>query len=127
MRKANDPLVAIVDDDDETTGILAEFLERRELRTRTFDSAEGIRDCRPQQFDAIILDINLPGMWGTECSYRLRRNGYEGPIIAITGNLEGWDEDDLYDLGFTCVLGKPFDPKELAACVKEHISAAGMT
>src|SRR3989339_406430 len=102
--------VAIVDDDEESTLILQEFLESKGLAAERFLNAEALLGAIPCRFAAMLLDIHLPGIWGTECGYELRRRGYSGPIIAISGNIESWDQGDLQDLGFTCSLGKPLDP-----------------
>ncbi len=80
--------VALVDDEEETSSVLAEFLERKEWRTEIFIVAEDLLNSKPNRFHAVILDIHLPGMWGTECAFRLRNGGYKNPIIAITGNIE---------------------------------------
>jgi FixJ family two-component response regulator len=121
------PLVAIVDDDVESTLILRDFLESKELAAECFADAEALLDARPRRFEAILLDINLPGIWGSECSYQLRTNGYGGPIIAISGNIEFWSADDLRDLGFTCALGKPLNPPQLIALLQQHITGWGTT
>jgi FixJ family two-component response regulator len=118
----SNPLIAIVDDDLDCATIVAEFLEMENLRTQIYSSAEAILDAGPQQYQAILLDIRLPGMWGSECGFQLRKKGYRGPIIAISGNINYWDKDDLNDLGFTDALSKPFDPQQLLVCVMSAIS-----
>lgn len=114
-------LVAIVDDDVESTLILRDFLEGKELTGECFHDAEALLDAKPSRFDAILLDINLPGISGTECCSRLRANGYGAPIIAISGKIELWNSDDLKRLGFTCALGKPLNPPQLVGLLKQHI------
>jgi DNA-binding response OmpR family regulator len=116
------PLIAIVDDDLDCATIVSEFLEMENLQTQIFSSAEAILDSGPEQFQAILLDIRLPGMWGSECGFQLRKKGYHGPIIAISGNIDYWDKEDLDDLGFTDYLSKPLDPKKLLASVLGAIS-----
>jgi DNA-binding response OmpR family regulator len=117
--------VAIVDDDEESTLILQEFLESRGLSAERFLAAEALLAATPCRFAAILLDINLPGMWGSECGFELRRRGYSGPIIAISGNIEIWDPGDLRDLGFTCALGKPVEPRQLLGLLRTHIKRNG--
>jgi len=113
--------VAIVDDDEESALILQEFLESKGLSAEKFVEAEALLAEAFHRFAAILLDINLPGMWGSECAYELRRRRYSGPIIAISGNIERWDQGDLQDLGFTCALGKPLEPKRLLDLLRKTI------
>ena len=119
----NRAFVAIVDDDEETAQILQEFLEHKGVAIEWFPDAEAILKSNPARFSAILLDICLPGMWGSECGFELRQHGYTGPIIAISGTIERWDQADLQDLGFTHVMGKHLKSAELVALLKEYILA----
>lgn len=83
-------------------------MARQGLKVQTFHYVERIHNFDLDDFDSIILDIQLPGMWGSEYGYTLRQIGYKDPIIAISGNLENWDKDDLTDPGFTCASGLVF-------------------
>ena len=49
--------------------------------------------------------------------YKLRNSGYSGPVIAITGYLEDWDEEDLMDLGFNHIIPKPFEAAAILECL----------
>lgn len=113
--------VAIVDDDEESASLLQEFLEGKGFSVVWFAEAEPLLVAKPHRFAAMLLDINLPGMWGSECGFHLRCGGYTGPIIAISGNIELWEKGDLQDLGFTCALGKPVNLKQLINLLRKHI------
>jgi DNA-binding response OmpR family regulator len=115
------PPIALVDDEEETTALLKEFLEHQGVEVECFQSAEKMLSAEPARFGAIVLDIHLPGMWGSECGAELRNFGYKGPLIAVTGNIEDWDPDDLRDLGFDHTLPKPFDPHDLLECVRKYV------
>lgn len=110
--------VAIVDDDEACILILKEFLESKGMTVEGFSTAEALLAISPHRFSAVLLDINLPGIWGSECGFLLRCCGYQGTIIAISGNVELWSRDDLHDLGFTYALGKPIKPNELISILK---------
>lgn len=113
--------VAIVDDDEDSTLVLQEFLETKGLSAERFSMAEALLDADPNRFTAILLDLNLPGMWGSECGFELRRRGYIGPIIAISGNIEIWDSGDIHYLGFTDKMSKPIQPKELIEVLRKYL------
>jgi CheY-like chemotaxis protein len=115
-------LIAIVDDDVDSILSLRDYLENEKMSTECFADAEALLGAHPCRFDAILLDINLPGIYGSECSYRLRCIEYKGPIIAISGSIELWDTDDLKELGFTCILSKPLNPIQLITLLRKHIT-----
>jgi DNA-binding response OmpR family regulator len=56
-----------------------------------------------------VLDIALPGMSGAELAWKIRTACPGFPLVALSGKLEEWDSDDLRDLGFSRVFGKPMD------------------
>ena len=127
MRTRKDKVVAIVDDDENLTRLMSEYLQKHGFEVAAFYSAEALLAADTAAYGVIILDIQLPGMWGSECVYQLRNRGYNGPVIAITGFMEQWDEDDLSDLGFNHIFPKPFEPDELIGCVKECLEARSQT
>ncbi len=113
--------VAIVDDDVDSGELMQEFLESRGMPSERFLDAEALLDALPLRFTAILLDINLPNMLGSECGFQLRQLGYVAPIIAISGNMEQWNMGDLENLGFTCVLTKPRNLNSLINLLHEAI------
>ncbi len=116
------PLIALVEDDPESAVLLQEYLGLRGMDVTLFDTAEDFLASAADGFQGVILDMRLPGMSGDECGEALRRCGYHGPLIGITGNIEDWDEDSLRAVGFNAVLSKPFDPKELVACLQRELA-----
>jgi two-component system cell cycle response regulator DivK len=61
----------------------------------------------------VLLDIELPGMSGPELSWRIKCSRPEIHIAAISGRYEIWEPDDLRDLGFERLFGKPLMLEEL--------------
>ncbi len=64
-------------------------------------------------FDAILLDINMPVMDGMECAKRVRalsdKKKAAIPIIAITGNAKNYSMDDFKAVGIDEYLPKPLN------------------
>jgi DNA-binding response OmpR family regulator len=65
----------------------------------------------------------LPGKHGAEVAWYLRRHGVNVPILAISAVLDKWNEDDLYDCGFSGLLAKPFDITALRELAHEIINS----
>ena len=114
--------IAVVDDDRSLTLLVKEALTREGWQVDAFNSAEELLSADPVKYDAIFLDLLLPGMWGSECVFKLRQMGVRVPILAVTGHAEDWDEDDLRDLGFNAILKKPFDTSDLMPVVEQALA-----
>lgn len=79
------------------------------------DGIKGLQLARSQQFDAIILDLNLPGIQGMELLRELRMDGVRTPIIVLTAL--GTVEERVAGLtnGADDYMVKPFAFAELLA------------
>jgi two-component system, sensor histidine kinase and response regulator len=67
--------------------------------------------------DAVLMDYEMPGMNGPSAAREMRRLGYEGAIIGVTGNTHRSHRDCFSSHGANCVLAKPFDMQLLKAAV----------
>jgi len=79
-----------------------------------------------EDFDLILMDINMPVMDGIECTKAIRALPDDKkatvPIIAITGNYKNYTLDDFKQAGLNDYVQKPLDYDHLLATVKKHIS-----
>lgn len=101
--------VLIVDDEVRLTesltrGLLAEGF--------AVDSAsngvDGLWQAREGAYDAIVLDVMLPGLNGYEVCRELRAAGVWTPILMLTAKDGEYDQTDAFDLGADDYLIKPF-------------------
>ena len=80
------------------------------------DGLSGLHLATTNSYDALILDLMLPGMDGFTLCQRLRSdNGLETPIIMLTARDQLQDKLDGFQRGADDYLVKPFDLPELAA------------
>ncbi len=68
-----------------------------------------------QDYDAIVLDINLPDGTGTDLLAELRRAGAKLPVLMLTAQFSVDDKLSAFNLGADDYLVKPFDHRELEA------------
>lgn len=108
-------LLFIVEDDEDMRSFLKNILESRNYTVCCYTSGEEfLGKFKHESFRAGIIDIYLPEMHGVEVAWRLRELGEEDiQLIGMSGRLEEWEEDDLYDNGFNNLLKKPFDVEDL--------------
>ncbi len=114
--------ILIVEDD-----VLAAELERDYLEAGGFSAdlcgngTEGLRLAESGTYDLLILDVMLPGMSGFEICRQVRRT-QNIPILLVTAKQEDVDKIRGLGLGADDYVVKPFNPAELVARVKAHIS-----
>lgn len=78
-----------------------------------------------EDFDLILMDINMPIMDGIECTKAVRalpdKKKANIPIVAITGNYKNYTLDDFKKAGLNDYIQKPLDYDHLLATVKKHL------
>jgi CheY-like chemotaxis protein len=112
------PRLLLVDDEDAIRTIAAISLERLAGWT-VIPAASGQAALEAAQddgpFDAILLDVMMPGLDGpaTLQSLRAGRLSPEVPVVFLTAKLAKGDWEHLKALGASGVIAKPFDPMTL--------------
>lgn len=76
---------------------------------------DGLWMAREHPYDAIVLDLMLPGVNGWAVCETLRAEGVWTPILVLTAKDGEWDEVDTLDLGADDFLTKPFSHAVLVA------------
>jgi two-component system response regulator TctD len=79
------------------------------------DGEAALRWSRHDAWDALVLDIMLPGKSGFDVIRELRASGMEAPVLVVTARAEIEDKIDMLDQGADDYLVKPFDLRELEA------------
>ena len=78
-----------------------------------------------ENFDLILMDINMPVMDGIACTQAIRKLSDPAksgvPIVAITGNYKNYTLDDFKKAGLDDYVQKPLDYDLLLSTVKKHI------
>ena len=113
--------VLIIEDDELIAELERDYLEANGFETdMAFSGTEGERKAKTGSYDAILLDIMLPGKTGFDVCRELRRS-LRLPILMVTAKKEDIDKIRGLGLGADDYLVKPFSPAELVARVKSHI------
>jgi len=101
--------VLIVEDERAMAELLSKGLEEENHRvTLAFDGRAALEFAELYEFDAIVLDLMLPGIDGFEITRRLRRTRNETPVLVLTARDAAPDIVRALDLGADDYLTKPF-------------------
>ncbi|RRR66490.1 MAG: DNA-binding response regulator [Candidatus Viridilinea halotolerans] len=110
--------ILVVDDEASIRTIARAYLEQAGFRvTCVDDGREALRLALAEPPDLILLDLNLPGMDGTEVTTRLREQS-DVFIMMLTARSDESDRVAGLRLGADDYLTKPFSPRELVARVE---------
>jgi DNA-binding response OmpR family regulator len=109
------PRVLIIDDDARLYALLEEYLSENDVTTaHAPDGLAGLECLGRDAFDAVLLDIMMPGLGGLETLRRIRDKS-QVPVIMLTAKGDETDRVVGLELGADDYLPKPFSPRELLA------------
>jgi len=111
--------VLVVEDEVRLAATLQDLLEMQGYSADvSHDGESGLDNALSAIYDVIILDVMLPKLNGFDVLRRLRAEGNTTPVLMLTARSEVTDKVQGLDSGADYYLTKPFEPKELLACVR---------
>jgi two-component system alkaline phosphatase synthesis response regulator PhoP len=114
----NSAKILVVEDEASIRNIVRTYLENAGFTAICVDNGpEALELARQHDPDLIVLDLNLPGMDGTEVAARLRQES-DVYILMLTARSEESDRVAGLRIGADDYLTKPFSPREMVARVE---------
>lgn len=90
------------------------------------DGEEVLKKLETEDYDLILMDINIPKLDGMECTKQIRaladQSKSSTPIFAITGNAKNYSEEDFAAVGINEFLQKPIDFDKLVDLAAKYIA-----
>ncbi|MEA3513746.1 MAG: cache domain-containing protein, partial [Campylobacterota bacterium] len=86
------------------------------------DGLESVELFNKNQYELILMDLQMPNMDGYEATKIIRQNDKDIPIIALTANAMKEDVEKTQDVGMNKHLNKPIDVEKLYETLLEYIS-----
>jgi len=112
----------IAEDDPEIAMLERDYLEIEGYEVTVVDNGQSaVTEALNGGYNLILLDLMLPGCDGYDVC-RLIRDQIDVPILMVTARTESVDKIRGLGLGADDYIAKPFDPEELVARVKSHLS-----
>jgi DNA-binding response OmpR family regulator len=119
------PTILLIEDEPGIVDFVRRGMEAEGFRVHTeHDGEEGERRALRESFDAVVLDLMLPGRGGMEVLASLRRAKPGLPVIVLTARGEVEDRVAGLDAGAADYLVKPFSLAELLARVRAQLRVA---
>ena len=111
--------VLLVEDERSLSAAIVKMLRREHFEAdAAYTGPEGLDDALSGGYDAIILDVMLPGMDGFAILQEVRRQGITTPVLMLTARGELEDRVRGLMSGADYYLPKPFEQEELIACLR---------
>ena len=120
--------VLVTDDDPDLRRVLRKTLDA--LGFEVSESANGeqaVRAIAVRPFDAVLMDVNMPGIGGIEACRKIRENAPRCQILMLTVRDREADKIEALDAGADDYITKPFSIPELAARLRSAVRRSATT
>ena len=115
--------VLLVDDEEEFVIALSKRLRARQLEVSTAANGESaLAAVRTHKYDAIVLDLAMPGIDGLQTLKRIRELDNEVQVILLTGHGTVQSGTEAMHLGAMDFLEKPADFEDLLARIRAAVA-----
>ncbi len=125
--------VLIVDDYEPNVLVVSSLLDEMGFSHDVAHSGmEALRKVTATDFEVVLMDVQMPGMDGYECTRRIREMEHEKgqdqvPIIAMTAHVRAVDRSACLEAGMTDFIAKPFVPSDLARFLTGVMTGRSLT
>jgi len=118
--------VLLIDDDARLAELLQAYLPQHDVAlVHAPDGQSGLRVLGGDAFDAVLLDVMMPGIDGLEVLRRIRGGtGGQIPVLMLTARGDEADRVVGLELGADDYVPKPFSPRELLARIRAVLRRA---
>lgn len=118
--------ILIVDDEKEFLSLIEKRLSRRRMEVRTADSGQAALEIvRAERFDAVVMDVRMPGMDGLETLRQMKQIAPALPVLLLTGHASLGVAVNGMELGAFDYMLKPVAINELLMKLEEAARSGG--
>lgn len=114
--------ILVVEDNAINQLITKKILDNNRFNSKIVnDGLDAIKLLKKENFDVILMDINMPIINGFETSIKIRELGINTPIIALTAFEKEEVIEEVISSGMNDIIVKPFDPTKLFKIINRQI------
>lgn len=118
--------ILVIDDEVLLANSIKALLEKKGLQVETvYDGETGAAFAETGVYDLLILDVMMPGLNGYQVARQVRSRRCGTPILMLTAKSEVEDRIAGLNAGADYYLTKPFDSRELLACINALLRRQG--
>ncbi len=122
-KKLDRKKILIVDDNKINQLVTQKVLEQYGLQHHTASNGlEALNTAKDQEFDVILMDVNMPIMNGLDSSKAIRKLNIDTPIIALTAINSIDPEKDFASFGISDAIIKPYKTEKLLELLLKYIN-----
>ena len=111
--------VLLVEDEKYLSAAIVKLLKQERFEAEAvYNGPDGLDYALCGEYDAIILDVMLPGMDGFSVLQKIRKEGVSTPVLMLTARGDLEDRVRGLQTGADYYLPKPFEKEELIACLR---------
>ncbi|WP_024614822.1 response regulator transcription factor [Clostridium sp. Ade.TY] len=121
MKKLGEERILVIEDDQDINGLIYSILTKEGYNvTQAFSGSEGRMCVELYEYDAVLIDLMLPGMSGEEIIKKIREEKFM-PIIVISAKTSQTDKVNALKIGADDFISKPFNIEELLARLEAQL------
>lgn len=119
--------VLVVDDEEDIRNSLQQYLKIDDIDSDVAENGlSAQRIIKEKPYDAVLVDLKMPGMDGQQLIEWLRKEGFRMPVIMMSAHGEIADAVTALKEGAQDYVVKPFDPEELVIRLKKLVEAQNL-
>ncbi|MFA0082039.1 ATP-binding protein [Vibrio breoganii] len=116
--------ILLVEDNDINQELAVGILEPFEVSIDiAVNGQQAIDKAKDNEYDLVLMDIQMPVMDGYQATFILKKSGYPTPIVAMTANVMDEDIQRAKDSGFDDHIGKPIDLDKLQSVLSRYLDS----
>ena len=117
--------IIIAEDSSVIQNLTTKILSGQDYETISVKNGKDVlKKLESDNYDLILMDINMPVMDGVECAKQIRGHEDESirniPIIAISGNARNYSREDFKSMGINDYLPKPLNYDQMVDMVNQY-------
>ena len=112
--------ILIAEDSFDIQALIRHYLKETQAQLTILDNGqETVKRFKSDDFDLVIMDIQMPKLDGLQATRFIRATGWEGPIMALTAHAHESEKERVLNAGFNHYVTKPFKKDFLIQKISE--------